>query len=111
MGYFNGSLIDFNGTGGSIVIRNNEIIHSYNALRWRGEKGHDTNIEIYDNEISYARDNDFEPEYYTYNLHIYHNFSHNMHRNLSIDNIKGGEIFYYGNVITTDNDPWTQEIV
>ncbi|MEO8400006.1 MAG: hypothetical protein ABI550_09370, partial [Ignavibacteriaceae bacterium] len=110
MGYFNGSLIDFHGTGGSIIIRNNKIINAYNALRWRGEKGYDSNIEIYNNDISYVRDNDFEPEYYTYNLHIYHNFSHNIHRTLSIDNVEGGNIFYYGNVITTDNDPWTQKI-
>ena len=110
MGYYNGSLIDFHGTGGLVVIRNNKIIHAYNALRWRGVKGHDSNVEIYDNEISYIRDNDFEPEYYTYNLHIYHNFSHNIHRTLSVDNVEGGKIFYYGNVITTDNDTWTQKI-
>ena len=110
MSYFNGSLIDFHKTGGSIVIRNNTIVNSYNALRWRGEKGHDTNIDIYGNNISYARDNDFEPEYYTYNLHIYHNFSHNIHRTLSIDNVEGGKIYYYGNVITTDNDSWTKQI-
>ena len=110
MGYYNGSLIDFHGTGGSIVIRNNKIIHAYNALRWRGVEGHDTNIEIYGNDISFVRDNDFEPEYYTFNLHIYHNFSYNIHRTMSIDNVKGGNIFYYGNVITTGNDPWTQKV-
>ena len=110
MSYFNGSLIDFSGTGGSIVIRGNKIIDAFQAVRFRGVKGCDSNIEIYDNYVSNMRDNDFEPEYYTYNLHIYHNFSHNVHRTLSIDNVKGGEIFYYGNVITTDNDEWTKKI-
>lgn len=110
MGYFNGSLIDFHGTGGSIVIRNNTIINAYNALRWRGVYGYDSNIEIYNNHISQMRDNDFEPEHYTYNLHIYHNFTHNIHRTLSIDHVRGGYIYYYGNVITTDNKPWTIQI-
>jgi hypothetical protein len=70
----------------------------------------DSNIEIYENDISFARDNDFEPENYTYNLHIYHNISHNIHKTLSVDNVLGGYIYYYGNVITTDEDAWTREI-
>ena len=108
MSYFNGSIIDFSGSGGSIVIRNNKLINTFNALRWRGQEGFDTNIEIYGNEIIQARDNDFEPEYYSYNLHIYHNRSHNVHRTLSVDNLNGGNIFYYGNVITTENDEWAK---
>ncbi|KAB2837714.1 MAG: DUF1565 domain-containing protein, partial [Melioribacteraceae bacterium] len=39
MSYFNGSLIDFSGSGGSMVIRRNKIINSFNALRWRGQQG------------------------------------------------------------------------
>ena len=110
MKYFNGSLIDFHGTGGSIVIRNNKITNAFNALRWRGIKGYDSNIEIYGNHISQIRDNDFEPEYYTFNLHIYHNFCHNIHRTLSIDNVDGGDIYYYGNVVTTDSKEWTVNV-
>ncbi len=110
MSYFNGSIIDFSGSGGSIVVRGNKIVNAFNGVRYRGQPGFDTNVEIYDNEVSQVRDNDFEPEYYTYNLHIYHNRSHNIHRNLSIDNVEGGLIFYYGNVITTDDDDWTRKI-
>jgi hypothetical protein len=109
--YFNGSIIDFRGTGGDVVIRNNTIINSFNAIRWRGQDGgYDSNVEIYDNNISQVRDNDFEPETYAYNLYIYHNFSHNIHRTLSVDHVNGGYIYYYGNVITTDNDPWTVKV-
>ncbi len=108
--YYNGSLIDFSGTGGSIVIRGNTIINAYNALRWRGEKGYDSNIEIYNNSISQVRDNDFEPEYYTFNLFIYNNVSHNIHRTLSIDNVEGGYIYYFGNVITADNTEWAKTV-
>jgi hypothetical protein len=108
--FYNGSLIDFHGTGGSIVIRHNTLIDAYNAIRWRGVKGYDSNIEIYDNYISQMRDNDFEPEYYTFNLYIYHNFSHNIHRTLSVDHDDGGNIYYYGNIITTDNNPWVDKV-
>ncbi len=110
MGYYNGSLIDFSGTGGSIVIRNNTIINAYNAIRFRGQEGCDADVEIYGNRISYVRDNDFEPEYYSYNLFIYNNISHNIHRTLSVDNVRGGYIYYFGNVVTDDNDPWTQQV-
>ena len=110
MSYFNGSIIDFRKTGGYVIIRNNLLEDVFNAIRWRGERGYDSNVEIYDNRIDYARDNDFEPETYTYNLYIYHNFSHNIHKTLSIDNVFGGYIYYYGNVVTTDDDPWTKEI-
>jgi hypothetical protein len=108
--FYNGSLIDFHETGGSVVIRHNTLIDGYNAIRWRGVKGYDSNIEIYDNYISQMRDNDFEPEYYTFNLYIYHNFSHDIHRTLSVDHDDGGNIYYYGNVVTTDNNPWVDQI-
>ncbi|MEJ2617926.1 MAG: hypothetical protein P8Z35_23425, partial [Ignavibacteriaceae bacterium] len=111
MQYFNGSIIDFRGTGGNVVIRNNTIQNAFNAIRWRGKDGgYDSNVEIYGNNISQVRDNDFEPETYTYNLYIYHNFSHNIHRTLSVDHVNGGYIYYYGNVITTDNNPWTVKV-
>lgn len=110
LSYYNGSIIDFNGTSGSIIIRNNRIRNAFNGIRWSAAKNYDTNIEIYDNYISHIRDNDFEPENYTYNLHIYNNHSHNIHKTMSVDNVEGGNIYYYGNVITTDNDTWTVNI-
>lgn len=110
LSYYNGSIIEFSGTSGSIIIRNNRIRNAFNGIRWSAAKNYDTNIEIYDNYISHIRDNDFEPENYTYNLHIYNNHSHNIHKTMSVDNVEGGNIYYYGNVITTDNDPWTNII-
>ncbi len=110
MAYYNGSLIDFSGTSGSVVIRRNTIVNAFNGVRYRGRKGFDSNVEIYENNVSEMRDNDFEPEYYTYNLHIYHNVSHNIHRTLSVDNVEGGQIYYYGNVVTADTDSWSRRI-
>ena len=110
MAYFNGSLIDFRGTGGSMVVRRNTVVNAFQAVRYRGVKGHDTNVEIYENHVSNMRDNDFEPEYYTYNLHIYHNISHNIHKTLSVDNVEGGQIYYYGNIVTADTNQWSAKI-
>jgi hypothetical protein len=110
MQYYNGSLIDFSGTGGSIVIRNNSVTNAFNGIRWVGQQNYDTNIEIYDNTITNIRDNDFEPEYFTFNLHIYHNRSHNIHKTMSVDHVQGGSIYYYGNRITSDNDSWSNSI-
>jgi len=110
MSYYNGSLVDFSGTGGSVVIRENVITNAFNAIRWSAQNGYDTNVEIYDNTVSKIRDNDFEPEYYTYNLHIYHNNSHNIHKTLSVDNVAGGYIYYYGNLITSDRDTYSNSI-
>ncbi len=109
--YFNGTLVSFIGTGGSVVIRNNTIINAFNGIRWTAQTGYDSNIEIYNNSVIDIRDNDFEPEYYTYNLHIYHNHSHNIHKTMSVDHVQGGNIYYYGNLITSDvNDNWAASV-
>ena len=110
MQYYNGSFINFSGTGGSIVIRNNTIINAFNGIRWNGAINYDSNIEIYNNTVMNVRDNDFEPEYYTFNLHIHNNNSHNIHKTMSIDHVNGGNIYYWGNQITSDKDSWSNSI-
>ncbi len=111
MQYYNGSLVDLSGTGGSVVIRNNTIINAFNGIRWTALNGYDSNIEIYDNTVSNVRDNDFEPESYTYNLHIYHNKSFNIHKTMSVDHVQGGYIYYYGNLITSEvSDSWASSV-
>jgi hypothetical protein len=110
MGYYNGSLIDSRASGGSFVIRRNHISNAYNGIRFTSKKGYDANIEVYDNDLSNIRDNDFEPEHYAYNLHIYHNRSHNIHKSLSVDDVAGGYIYYYGNTVTMDSSAWAKKI-
>ena len=39
MAYFNGSLIDFHGTGGSVVIRRNTVVNAFQAVRYTARKG------------------------------------------------------------------------
>lgn len=110
MGYYNGSLIDSRASGGSFVIRRNTITNAYNGIRFTSKKGFDANIEVYENDLSNIRDNDFEPEHYAFNLHIYHNRSHNIHKTLSVDDVAGGYIYYYGNTVTMDSTPWAKKI-
>jgi hypothetical protein len=110
MGYYNGSLIDSRASGGSFVIRRNKITNAYNAIRFTSKNGFDANIEVYENDVSNIRDNDFEPEHYAFNLHIYHNRSHNIHKTLSVDDVAGGYIYYYGNTVTMDSTPWAKKI-
>jgi hypothetical protein len=110
MGYYNGSLIDSRASGGSFVIRRNKITNAYNGIRFTSKKGFDANIEVYENDISNIRDNDFEPEHYAFNLHIYHNRSHNIHKTFSVDDVAGGYIYYYGNRVTMDSTPWAKKI-
>lgn len=110
MGYYNGSLIDSRASGGSFVIRRNHISNAYNGIRFTSKKGYDANIEVYENEVTNIRDNDFEPEHYAYNLHIYHNRSHNIHKSFSVDDVAGGYIYYYGNTVTMDSSAWARQI-
>jgi hypothetical protein len=110
MGYYNGSLVDSRASGGSFVIRNNFITNAYNGIRFTSKKGYDANVEIYNNVLVNIRDNDFEPEHYAYNMHIYHNRSRNIHKSLSVDDVAGGYIYYYGNTVTMDSSAWAKEI-
>lgn len=110
LAYYNGSLVDIRGTGGSLVIRNNTIVNAFNGIQLKAKKGFDTNVEIYNNSISNIRDNDIEPEHYAYNLYIHHNRFHNIHKTMSIDNVAGGYIYYYGNQITSDTSTWAKQI-
>ena len=110
MGYYNGSLADSHSSGGSFVIRHNLIRNAYNGIRFTSKKGYDANVEIYDNTLINIRDNDFEPEHYAYNMLIYHNRSHNIHKTMSVDDVAGGYIYYFGNTVTMDTSAWARHI-
>lgn len=117
LAYYNGSLFYPKCSGGSHVIRDNTLINGFNALRWKAEITDgvgaincDSNIEVYNNKVSNMRDNDFEPESAAFNVHVYHNVSHNIHKTMSVDTMIGGHIYYYGNVVTADSDAWTDSI-
>jgi hypothetical protein len=105
LAYFNGALFHPSGTSGSFVMRGNTIVNVFNAFRSRPDAiDEDANGEIYDNLIRNVADNDFEPEGWAFNLHYYHNRLHNIHKMYSIDDVKGGPVYIYGNVITQSKD-------
>ena len=98
--YYNGSLFGSKEIDGGFVIRNNTIINAFNGIRFKGDKGNrrqNANGEIYGNVIVNTRDNALEPEDVCSNLHIYHNAFINSHAHISIDMIRGGPIYFYGN--------------
>lgn len=105
MEYYNGALFHPSGTGGGYVVRHNTIKNVFNAFRTKPDRyAEDGNGEFYGNTISNVADNDFEPEGWAWNIHYYHNRLHNIHKLYSIDEVRGGSIYIYGNVITQSKD-------
>ncbi len=86
-------------------MRGNTIVNVFNAFRSKVDSiDDDNNDEMYDNVIRNVADNDFEPEGWAWNLHYYHNKLHNIHKMYSIDDVRGGPLYIYGNVITESKD-------
>ena len=110
--YYNGSLFHPDNTDGVYVIRNNVVKNVFNAFRtdFDSQLDSDANGEFYNNIIENSRDNVFEPEGSAFNLHFYHNQIHNSHKPFSIDDLKGGPLYIYGNVITQDGDEYTKSL-
>lgn len=113
---YNGSIFQARMIGGSFVIRDNYIKNVYNGIRLSimGNAENDTlactNGEVYRNIIENSADNAFEPEVYCKNLHFYHNKMINSHAFISIAEVGGGPIYFYGNTgvkLPDCNDGWT----
>ena len=114
--HYNGSIFQTKMIGGSFVIRDNYIKNVYNGIRLSimGDAESDTlactNGEIYRNVIENSADNAFEPEVYCKNLHFYHNKMVNSHAFISITEVGGGPIYFYGNTgvkLPDCKDGWT----
>jgi hypothetical protein len=101
--HFNGGLYGGTDSAGGSVIRFNHVEDVFDGIRWwMNQEAVDqfrfqSNIEIYDNSFVRVRDNIIEPERFTWNLHVYHNRLDTSTAPVSIDGIRGGEIFFYGN--------------
>lgn len=106
--HYNGGLLHPKESGGGHVMRGNTIINLFNGFRTRPiHISEDGNIEVYNNILINIRDNDFEPETWAWNIHYYHNDHYNIHKVYSIDHVKGGQIYIYGNTYTQSKDDWT----
>ncbi len=114
--YYNGSLFQGSEISGVFVLRDNQIRNTFNAFRLSqiNDRKYDplacTNGEIYRNTIFNTADNVLEPEVHVLNLHFYHNTMVNGHAFVSITEVKGGEIYIYGNTalsMPSSADGWT----
>jgi hypothetical protein len=107
--YLNGSLISSFGTRGDIIVRRNIIRNAYNGVRIRANKCDvppcNVNVEIYDNDFQFNRDNPVEPEDQAINWWIHHNRIYNSHGWFSLDGVGGGPIYIWGNVGWFDDKP------
>lgn len=114
--FYNGSIFQAKMISGSFIIRDNYIKNVYNGIRLSvmGDAEVDTlactNGEIYRNVIVNSADNAFEPEVYCKNLHFYHNRMINSHAFVSLTEVGGGPLYFYGNTgvkLPDCKDGWT----
>lgn len=114
--HYNGSIFQAKMISGSFVIRDNYIKNVYNGIRLSimGDAEQDTlactNGEVYRNVIENSADNAFEPEVYCKNLHFYHNKMINSHAFISLTEVGGGPLYFYGNTgvkLPDCKDGWT----
>lgn len=100
---------------GGVIIRRNKVEYAFNGVRidvstpmrddpgWRGKLS--ANIEVYDNEFSFIRDNVLEPEYDATNWWFHGNRIRNAHAWFSFDGLYGGRWYLYDNVGWFDDKP------
>ena len=100
---------------GGVIVRRNRIHNTFNAVRMdvsgrqrsnpdmRGRLN--TNVEVYDNEFSFTRDNVLEPEYDATNWWFHGNRIRNAHAWFSFDGLYGGRWYLYDNVGWFDDKP------
>lgn len=110
--YYNGALLHPNKSGGGHIMRACSLTNVYNAFRTRPVSiMEDGNTEVYANTLINIRDNEFEPETWAWNMHYYYNKHINIHKMYSIDGVRGGNIYLYGNTYTQTTDSWALEEV
>lgn len=104
--YFNGGFLSTKGIAGQVVIRGNRIMDAYNGVRMKGEETapdqpppRDVNadVHIHDNDFIRIRDNPIEPEASAWNWHVRHNRLLDCHSWFSVDGVRGGFWYIYGN--------------
>jgi len=107
--YLNGSLIGSFGMRGQIIVRHNVIRNAFNGVRISAKNCEhlqcNVNVEIYDNDFQFIRDNPVEPEKQAINWWIYHNRIYNAHGWFSLDGVGGGPVYIYGNLGWFDDKP------
>jgi hypothetical protein len=104
---------------GGVIVRGNKVHNAFNGVRmdvsgakrrklpkrpnWVGKLN--TNVEVYDNDFSFTRDNVLEPEFDATNWWFYGNRIRNAHAWFSFDGLWGGRWYVYNNVGWFDDKP------
>jgi len=104
---------------GGVIVRGNKVHNVFNGVRmdvsrakraripkrpsWIGKLN--TNVEVYDNDFSFTRDNVLEPEFDATNWWFYGNRIRNAHAWFSFDGLWGGRWYLYDNVGWFDDKP------
>jgi hypothetical protein len=100
---------------GDVIIRGNVVRHAFNAVRmdvskaaredpfWRGKLN--TNVQVYDNDFAFIRDNVLEPEYDATNWWFHGNRIRNAHAWFSFDGLYGGRWYVFDNLGWFDDKP------
>ena len=101
--YYNGALFGSLDIAGSVIVRGNHARDAFNAIRMEvrdladGEAGN-RNVEICDNRFERIRDNPIEPEGHALNWFVHDNQFVNCHAWFSLDGVRGGFLYIFGNV-------------
>ena len=104
----NGAMFGSRDIYGNVTIRQCRVEHAFNAIRMdthardNGSKPSNVNVQIYDNDFAYIRDNVTEPEGYAVNVWIHHNRLRNTYAPFSFDDIWGGYWYVFANTVWTD---------
>jgi len=104
---------------GGVIVRGNKVHNDFNGVRmdvssakrrkipksqsWIGKLN--ANVEVYDNEFSFTRDNVLEPEFDATNWWFHGNRIRNAHAWFSFDGLWGGRWYVYDNVGWFDDRP------
>lgn len=101
---YNGAFFGAAHSIGGVIFRNNVIRNAYNGIRMTARKKKcpfgdcNINVEVYDNDFAFIRDNPVEAEDAAYNWRVFHNTIRNSHSLFSLDGAEGGPVYIFGNV-------------
>lgn len=126
--HMNGALFGAINIAGDVTIQGNVIRYAYNGIRMITDdvcepgsncfSNANKNVTVSANTFAYIRDNPVEPEGRAQNWRIHGNDIHNAHGWFSLDNVRDGPIYIWGNIgwwnerpaeWCDDNDPITGE--
>jgi len=111
--YYNGALFGSVDIAGDIRIEGNRVANAFNGVRMTADpragpppvRAVNVNVVICGNTFENIRDNAVEPEATALNWHVFHNRIRNCHAVFSLQGVRGGFWYLYGNVLWFDDRP------